>query len=126
MANIIQGGDYPIIVTLTNSAGVAVDLTTLAGYILVLYDSEGTILQQYSEQTLAGFKTLEETTAASGIFTVRLQSIDTKTAKLGDVFAEVKTATVDGNYTGNRHDVDNLILVGTVVVGQSKNTTAIV
>jgi len=121
MADIIQGGDYTIVITLTNSAGVAVDLTTLAGYICILFFEDGTVLQQYSEQTLAGFKSLEETTPASGIFTIRLQSADTKGAQLGDLFAEIKTATADGNYTGNRHDVDTKITVGTVVDGQSKD-----
>lgn len=123
---IIQGGDYEIDFTVTDSAGVAVDLTTLANYIAVLYYADGEVLQQYSRETKAGFKSLTETTPASGIFTVKLQSADTKTARKELVFGEVKVETVDVTYDDStKHNPDTGIEIGTVVESQTEQYTAL-
>lgn len=126
MANLVQGGDYAFNITVKDSADVVIDLTTLAGYICVVYYANGDLLQKYSEQTKAGFKALTETDGANGIFQIKLQSIDTKNARLEEIFAEVKIETVDANYDSSTlHNPDTGISLGTIVKGITKDDSAL-
>lgn len=124
MADIIQGGDYELEITVNDSTGTVIDLTTLAGYIAVFYFADNDVLQQYSRKTKAGFKSLNESDPTNGIFTILLQSADTKTAKLGDLFCEVKIETADITFDDStKHNPDTGILVGTIVQSQTEQYT---
>jgi len=99
MANeFIQGGDYELKITATDSVGAVIDLTSLNGYIFVIYYADGVVVTQYSKNTEAGFKPLVLTDEVNGIFSVRLQSVDTKKARLEKIFGELKLETADTNF----------------------------
>lgn len=125
MANkFVQGGDYTLQITATDEAGVVIDLTTLAGYIFIIFYSDNTVLQQYSEQTKAGFKPLIRHDETNGIFRVLLQSADTKIARVEEIFGEVKLETVDVNFDDNtKHDPETGISLGNIVKSQSEQYT---
>jgi len=123
---IIQGGDYELDFVISDDAGTAIDLTTLAGYIVILYlkDKNNTVLQQYSRQTKPGFKSLTETDATNGKFQVKLQSADTKTGREEIIFAEVKIETADVTFDDNTlHNPDTGIVVATLVQSQTEQYT---
>jgi len=122
---IIQGADREITFTVTDSADVAIDLTTLAGYIVILYYKDDVEIQRYSREAKEGFKSLVQTDAANGIFDIKFQSEDTSKLRIGEeVFAEVKVETADVTYDDNtKHDPDTGILIAEVVKSQTEQYT---
>ena len=122
---ILQGKDYELDFTITDDAGDPIDLTTLAGYICILFYKDGKLLQQYSRETKEGFKSLTQTDAPNGIFQVKLQSVDTKRARAGqDIFAEVMIETADVTYDNStKHNGETDLIIGTIKESQSEQYT---
>ena len=101
MPDIFRGQDQAIRITLKDKDGGAVDLSTLDGYVVYLYNKEGDVIEKFSKNTMANFEPITEITPSSGIFEIKLQSAVTLKAKIGKIFVEVKTEQTDINYTGN-------------------------
>lgn len=122
MNKIYKGEDKTISLTVKDN-GVAVDLdATYNGILCYLYYYTGDVLAKYSKETLTGFDSLTVTDSANGVFQVKLQSAVTKTAKKGDVYAEIKTQATDVLYDSSSfHSIVDGIEIGTIEDSNSKN-----
>lgn len=122
MNKIYKGEDKAINLTVKDG-GVAVDLdATYDGILCYLYYYTGDILAKYSKNALAGFDDLTVTDSANGVFQVKLQSATTKTAKPGEIYAEIKTQASDIAYDSSSfHTIVNDIEIGKIIDSNSKN-----
>jgi len=122
----VEGGDYLIQITAEDSAGTVIDLTTLNGYIFVIYYADGEVVQQYSRETVNGFKSLVLTDEVNGIFSVRLQSTDTTGVRFEKIFGEVKLESPDVNFDNSiKHDPQTNIKLGQFVKSQTEQYTVL-
>lgn len=116
-AIIYRGDDKKISLTLKKN-GVAIPLSSLTGYIVYLYYvGSGKVLQKYSKNALADYKTITETDVANGVFTINLERTDTETAGEGDINAEIKTQITD-----NAFDLDTFHTIAKVEIGTIKDS----
>jgi hypothetical protein len=124
----IYRGEDEIITFALLSNDIALDLSTLAGYIVILYYKEsGVVLKKYSKNTLSGYSPLTVISEIGGTFKVFLQSEDTKTANLGIIHAEVKTQITDAGFSSSTfHSVERGIEIGEIFDSISKPITTLV
>ena len=123
MADIVKGEDKKITITVKDADGVEIDLTTLNGYICVLYQV-GLVVAQYSKNVQVDFDPLTELDQGTdtGKFEVNLQSAQTSLAIANkDLFAEVKIQTAQAGFDDSTFDqIVGKIKVGTIVDSQTK------
>ena len=122
METILRGEDKVIHFVLSNENGTALDLTTLAGYIVILYYKEGgAVLKKYSKNTLSGYSGVVAVSDVDGTFDINLQSEDTKTANIGIIHAELKTQVVNAGFSSSTfHTVVRGLEIGEVSDAISK------
>lgn len=120
---IIKGVDKEIEFTITDSAGVAIDPSSLIGIVIILYYNENNVLRKYSKNVKTGYgDVITGYDDVNGKVKVRLESSSTVNAKVNVLYAEIKLQTTNNDYENNTfNDVVNGILVGAVVDGVSKN-----
>jgi len=124
MPDIFRGQDQAIRITLKDKDGASVNLATLDGYIVYLYNKEGKEIAKFSKNVIAGFGTITEITPASGIFEVKLESETSKTSPIGKVFVEVKVEQDDSDYANSTFfSVSRDDEVGDLKDSQSKDDT---
>ncbi len=125
MYSIVKGADSPIKFQLkTAETGLAFDLTTLAGFIIVLYyAADGKVIEKFSQNALAGYESIIPTDLSGGIFGCNLQSATTASLECGDIHAEIKTQSSDAAFDdSNFHSIIHGIEIGTVVDSLTKST----
>jgi len=98
---IIKDTDNTIEITLKDQDGVAIDLSTLAGYVVEVYQKPNILFDQFSQQVQTGYRTTNETDAVNGVFEIYLNAANTSKGQVGrEVFYEVKTLAVNANFDG--------------------------
>src|SRR5688572_26541520 len=97
---IYRGDDKKITLTLKDKLGVAINLTTLSGYLVILYNKlNNTVVQKYSKNVATGYKTILELDSVNGIIQVNLQSSDTSPLNVNtEIDCEIKTQKVDAAF----------------------------
>lgn len=104
MANIVKDTDTTIEITLNDSNGDPIDLTTLAGIICEVFQTS-IPFDKFSLNALAGHRTLVITDGPNGKFEIYLNADNTHKGLLDKpVFYEVKTQVVNANFDSGTED----------------------
>jgi len=107
MADIYIGGNKTITITALDSDGVAEDLSSFEGYIVVLYYLQGgTVVQQYSKNVVTGYDNSNIGTGseASGILSIYVtRTISELGIAGGEVWAQVLVQETDANYGSSQY-----------------------
>jgi hypothetical protein len=88
-----------------DAVGALIDFST--GYdniVIIIYNADRTVLQQYSRTTTVGWKAIDVTNQASGEFSVVLESADTESATLQKKYIEVLVRKTSGLVAGGKYD----------------------
>ena len=99
------GSDKDITLTITNSSGVAQDVSGFEGYGFVLYyESDGTVLEKYAKNVVSGWSNDIDTSADStGIVTIHLQRATTEGERPGGrVYAQCQTQETDSDHASSQ------------------------
>ena len=111
-ARLIQGSDYTIALTLTDSNGDAVDIATLEQLNVFVYQKRTNIVQEWS---LAD-SSITIVDASNGKVSVALDRSNTYDTKTSRLFAEVAFATEDTNFEDDlKWTIATDIVIGDVI-----------
>ena len=80
---------------------VPIDLTSFAGYIVILYSEEDpdTIIDKFSLNALAGYGDIEVIDAVNGVIQVNIDKSKTAAAPDGLVYGLIKTRLVNADFS---------------------------
>ena len=120
-----KGSDATISLTITDEqTKLALDLTTLQGYVILLYYVTGDkILAKFSKNTVAGFDTLNEIDAAAGKVEIYLDRAITEKAAVGKIDLEVQVQEANSNFAANNfRSIGRDFEVGEIVETISKGS----
>lgn len=121
---IYQGADQDITLVTKDSDGSLYDFSGADRLVVVVYYQGNEVLQKYSMNASAGWKTLDVTNAADGELSFKLQTSDTKNAKAGKIYAEIRAQFPDVDYDDNYFDLlGRDIYLGEIVESASGNLT---
>lgn len=96
----IKGTDTTIKIVIKDQTGTPIDLSGLAGLVVIVYQ-KGYTIDQFSLNPQIGFRFINITDGPNGEFEIYVNASQTKNAFVGkDVFYEVKTIAVDLNFDG--------------------------
>lgn len=96
----IKGTDTTIKIKLKDNTGTPIDLSGLAGIVVIVYQ-KGLTIDQFSLNFQSGFRSINITDGLNGEFEIYVNAENTKNAFIGkDIFIEVKTIAVDTNFDG--------------------------
>lgn len=116
MSNILRGETKRIIITVNDSEGSPVNLSTLTGIICHVFQKGGKTIKKYSLNELEGYTDLTITDAVNGKFKVILQHSDTSGLDERDIIAEVKIEIENSDATDS-----NFFSTATVIVAVGKD-----
>jgi len=124
MANIVKDTDTTILLTVTDENATPIDLTTLAGYVVEVFQ-KNILFDKFSKNTQAGFRDINETDGTNGKFEIYLNAENTKNGVIGkEVFFEVKTLTVDANFDNGTNETSTGVqCLGELVRSELKRET---
>lgn len=125
MATIVKDTDTTIEITLTDANGVAIDLSTLSGYVVEVFQKPNKVLDQFSKNAQAGYRSVNETDIPNGVFEIYLNASNTANGMAGrDVFYEVKTLAVNANFdSGTEEKSTKPVLLGTLEESKTQQQT---
>lgn len=96
----IKGTHNTIKLTISDSTGTVVDISTLNGLIVKVFQ-KGILFEQFSLNTQPDFTDVDVVDAPNGVIQVHVDATNTRKGINGkDVFLETKIEVVDVNYTG--------------------------
>jgi hypothetical protein len=124
---IYKGGDKKIELTISND-GEPLDLTTLAGYIVVIYNKlNNNVVQKYSKNAATGYKDILVTNAPEGIIQVNLQVSEIANLSEGtEIDAEIKTQVTDAAFENSTfQSLVRGIEIGVIKESISKTDTSL-
>lgn len=121
---IVKDTDTTIEITLKNQAGVVIDLATLSGYVVEVFQ-KGIAFDQFSKNAQAGYRTVNETDATNGVFQIYLNAANTIKGQVGrEVFYEVKTLAVNANFdTSTEEHSGGIVSLGVLQATETKLQT---
>ncbi len=119
MATLYQGEDLKFEFTLTDDQYIPIDISTLNNIIVYVYTKETgtpTTKFKFSKTTQTGYKPIiTGYDDPNGRFKILLESADTKSLPATELFAEIKVAVPDDEFSDNdMKTVASEILLGTV------------
>ncbi len=94
----VRGETVLIDVTVVDSTGATVDLTTVDGLLIGIYQNASNILDKFSKVAKAGFKDIDLTQGATGIATVAFEA--TENINIKELKIEVKVSQTSGAFIG--------------------------
>ena len=101
---IYRGEDKKIELTILDADCVAVDLSTVAGYSIVIYQ-KGIEISKYNEPAQAGFDPITVVDSLNGIVEINLQSAQTILGKVNkELFLAIKIQTVQASFDDGTFD----------------------
>jgi len=105
-----RGDDIPLLIGITNSSGVAINITNLAQlYVYIIYSTKGTTLVKFNKGGTDGFSALTAVTATS--YRADIKSSITKTATLGTYHVELNVVETDTDYDSSQKNTIGLDVV---------------
>jgi hypothetical protein len=124
MATIVKDTDTTIEITLKDELGAVIDLSTLSGYVVEVFQ-ENCLFDQFSKNVQVGYRAVTETDAANGVFEIYLNASNTVKGQVGrPVFYEVKTLAINANFdSGTEEKSTGRILLGTLQATDTKAQT---
>lgn len=97
MLNPKRGEDITLEITLKYEDGTAVNLSTLTGYKVSVFQ-EGKIVQKFSQNASTGYTLTNETDATNGVFQCIIERENTVNLKCGEpIYYSVKIEYTDAN-----------------------------
>ncbi len=99
-----KAADQEFVITVTDEAGLTINLSAFDTVILFLYFKNKTILQKYQPGAPLGFNALTISGASNNELSFRLLTEDTKLAKESIVYYEVVTNIADSDSTDDLTD----------------------
>ena len=96
-----RGDDIPLLLALTDSAGVPINITALAElYVYVVHSTQGTTLVKFSKAGTGGFTAL--TMISATIYRADVKSGTTKNAPLGEYYLDINVVQTDVDYESSQ------------------------
>ena len=120
--DLIKGTDNTIEITLRDSLGVAIDISTLNGAIVKVFQ-KGILFQQFSLNTQPNYTDIEIFDGPNGVIRVHVDADNTRTGiNKKDIFVEVKTEIVDANFAGGLNTTSHKpVKIGELIDSEIKN-----
>jgi hypothetical protein len=118
--------DATVELTLKDEAGLPIDIATLAGMVVLVYQERFDI-DKFSLNAQVGFGTINVTDAPNGVFRVYINNAKTANGICGKpIYYEIKTTAVDANFTGGTVEKSTGgVLLATLEESKLKSTTFI-
>lgn len=119
-----RGSDSTFNLTLCDSDGVAIDISTLSGIVAEVYQIKNSI-EQFSLNTQAGFTDIVIVDGPNGKIQLNVDGANTRKAKVGkEVLLEVKTQAVDLNFPdGTAEIILGPFIIATMVDSQLRKAS---
>jgi hypothetical protein len=96
----IQGTDIPVEITITDSAGVAINLSAYPGIAIYLFDKEERIpIIKFSRIAAAGFTTISTVVDATGKIQFSIPKATSLLVADKEIIAEVRLRATAGTYS---------------------------
>jgi len=118
---IYRGDDQEIEFKLADENGDDINITTdITGLLVIFYYRDNSVLAKYSMGIVTGYDSdnLVITNATAGEFIIKLQAEVTRTAKLENIFIEVKVRYSNANYSNSNFDS----IIRDFMLGQIKDS----
>lgn len=124
MAVIVKDTDTTIELTLNDSAGVAIDLSTLAGIIVRVFQ-KSIPFDVFSLNAMPGYRSINITDGPNGKFEIYLNANNTHKGYVGKVILyEIKTQVVNVNFdSGTEEKSTGEIELATLISSELKEKT---
>lgn len=121
---IYQGADQDITLQVKDATGAAYDLSTAVKLVVFLHYLGGNVFAKYSMNAASGYKDLDVTDADDGKLYFKIESGETKTAKPGKIYAEMRAQFSNVDYDDGAFDlIGGGIYMGEIIASVSGNIT---
>ena len=122
MSEIVKDTDTTIELTLNDSAGVAIDLSTLAGLVISIFQVS-IPFDVYSMNAQADYRSINITDGPNGKFEIYLNANNTHNGYIGKpIYYEIKTQVVNANFdSGTEEKSTGELELATLVESKTKH-----
>jgi len=122
MAEIVKDTDTTIELTLNDSTGTAIDLSTLAGLIIRIFQ-KSIPFDVYSKNAMTGYRSINITDGPNGKFEIYLNANNTHKGFVGKpIYYEIKTQVVNANFdSGTEEKSTGELELATLVDSKTKH-----
>jgi len=118
-----KGDDIPLLISLTDSSGIAINITNLAQlYVYVIQTAQGTILAKFNKGGVGGFEALVVISATS--YRADILSGTTKKATTGDYHVDINVVETDADYESNQKNTIGIDAIFTLKESISKTVSS--
>lgn len=97
----LKGEDKIVKIALTDEDGNVIDPLSYVGFVVVIFEQQGQIIEQYSLNSDPAFKTVNNIDSVSGTFEINLQRSTVKKYLKKTLKGEVKVAETNSDFEDN-------------------------